>query len=363
MLHNAPELPEPEGIELLRRKVSREEIIYLTSQLAIMVDTGINLSLALEGLAEQADNPALRTVLIHLRAGVEGGKDFSAALAQYPQYFDRTYLALVRASERTGMLGAMLEQIAGHLSKEADHRRKVRMAMAYPAFMLLLAISVTVFLLTYVMPKFQPLFQRKGMQLPLPTQIVVTSSEILIHYWWAWTAAGIAGTIALLLGRRTSRGRLTLDWVQLHAPLVGRTVRKVILARSIRTLGIMIKSNVPALEAIRLCSDVCNNVYFERSWQRVIDELTHGKRICEALRDDPLFPKTLVQMIGSGEETGRLAYVLDKVSGHYEQEVDAALKGTTSLIEPVMVTIMGVVVGGIGMAVLLPIFTLSRSAG
>jgi type IV pilus assembly protein PilC len=351
------------GGSLFARRVSRMEIIYVTSQLAIMVDTGINLASALQGIGEQTENPTLRGVLMQLRRSVESGKDFSSALSEFPRYFNRTFVALVRSSERTGSLGTMLEQIAAHMTQEMDSRRKVRTAMAYPAMMLLLAIGVTIFLLTYVMPKFEPLFSRKGVQLPKPTVVVLAISNALINYWWAWAFGLAALIIGYVWAGRTVEGRKFLDGLQLRLPIFGTMSRKVILSRSVRTLGVMVRSGVSMLDAIRLCADVSGNYYYERLWLGVLDEITKGNRICDALRGNPLVPKTLVQMIASGEDTGKLDYVLEKISGHYDKEVEAALKTTTSLIEPIMISVMGVVVGGIGMALMLPIFTLSRAPG
>jgi type IV pilus assembly protein PilC len=352
-----------DGGSLFARRVSRSEIVYVTSQLAIMVDTGINLAAALDGVGEQCDNPTLRRVLLDLRRKVESGEDFSSSLAEYPKYFDRTFVSLVKASEQTGSLGGMLEQIATHMEHQLENRRKVRAAMAYPGLMLLLAIGVTIFLLTYIMPKFEPLFGRKGVKLPTPTLVVLTLSNALIGYWWAWLLGFAALIAAFIVAKRTPKGRMILDGIRLKLPIMGNVQKKVILSRSMRTLGVMVRNGVSMLDAIRLCAEVSGNYHYEQAWRHVLDEITQGNRISESIRGNPLFPKTLVQMISSGEETGKLDYVLDKVSGHFDREVELALKTSTSLIEPIMITVMGVVVGGIGMALLLPIFTLSRTPG
>ncbi len=342
------------------RRVSKHEVIYLTSQLAIMVDTGITLSVALAGILEQEENPTLRKILVDLKNAVEGGEDFSSALARYPKLFDRTYVSLVRASEATGSLGEMLERVASYLRKEAETRSKVRAAMAYPMVMMTLAIGVTIFLLAYILPKFTPLFAARGAQLPTPTRIMMGISDVLLHYWYAWLAAAILLLVCYLVGRRTEFGRRALDGVKIRIPILGPMFRKVAISRSIRTLGTMLASGVPMLDALRLSGEVCGNYHYEKLWREVQDQVTSGKRICEVLSGNPLFPRVLVQMISSGEETGKLDYVLERVSTHYDQEVDTALKTATSLIEPLMISVMGVVVGGIALALLLPIFTLSK---
>ena len=332
----------------------------MTSQLAIMVETGINLAAALESLHEQEDNPTLKRVLGDLKKDVEGGEDFSAALAKHPKQFDTTYLALVKASERTGQLGTMLEQIAHYLRKELDNHSKVKSAMAYPAIMLVLAIAVTTFLLTYIMPKFAPLFSRKGMKLPAITSVMMRVSDALMQYWYLWLLGVAVTVICFLYGRKTEAGRRIMDWLKIHAPIAGSAFQKVVISRGIRTLGTLLESGVPLLESLQLAAEVSGNYFYERAWLNIKEQVTNGHRIAESLSGNTLFPKTLVQMIASGEETGKLDYVLKKVGGYYDGEVETALKTATSLIEPIMISVMGGVVGTIAMSLLLPIFTLSR---
>ncbi len=357
------ELDEDDGGGLIPRRISRNEIIYVTSQLAVMVDTGITLSAALGGIQSQEANPSLKRVLRDLQVAVEGGEDFSVALAKYPKLFDKTYLALVRASEATGTLGPMLDRIALYLRKELETRSKVRSAMAYPGIMLVVAVAVTIFLLTYVLPQFMPLFNRRGIELPASTRVMMFVSDLMIHYWPFWIAGAVAAVVGLVLFRRTPRGKQTWDWLKIQTPLFGTMVRKVAISRSLRTLGAMIGSGVPVLDAIRLCADVANNYFYEQLWLRVQEQVATGKRICEALAGSPLFPPMLVQMISTGEETGKLDKVLDRVSGFYDQEVEGSLKTLTGMLEPIMISVMGVVVGGIAMSLLLPIFSLSRHVG
>jgi type IV pilus assembly protein PilC len=355
------DLEESDGdAPLFAARVSKNDIIYATSQLAIMVDTGITLSAALAGIVEQEQNPAFRKVLADLKEAVEGGEDFSTALARHPKLFDKTYVSLIRASEATGSLAAMLDRIATYLRKEVETRGKVRAAMAYPGIMMVLATAVTVFLLTYILPKFTPLFKSKGRELPRPTVFMMGVSELILEHWYLWLAGVVALVAGFLLARRTDPGRRFLDWLKIHLPIVGPTFRKVTISRSIRTLGTMLASGVPMLEALKLCGEVSGNYYYERLWQQVRDQVTAGKRICEVLEGSPLFPRVLIQMIACGEETAQLDRVLERVSAYYDQEVETALKTATSVIEPIMISVMGVIVGGIGLALLLPIFTLSK---
>ena len=354
------EIDEADGGGLIPRRVSKTDIIYVTNQLAIMVDTGISLSVALGGIVDQESNPTLRKMLNDIRQSVEGGEDFSAALARYPKYFDKTYVSLIRASEATGSLGAMLERIAHYLRKDVEMRHKVRAAMAYPGVMLVVASGVTLFLLTYILPKFAPLFKSKGTKLPAPTLIMMRASDALIHGWYFWLLGAVLAIAGLIYARRTPAGRRAMDWLKINLPIVGPTLRKVVISRSIRTLGTMLASGVSIMDSIKLAAQVSGNSFYEELWEHVLDEVTGGKRICEVLRGNPLFPRVLVQMISAGEETGKLDMVLGKVSAYYDQEVETSLKATTAMIEPIMICIMGAVIGTIGLSLLLPIFSLSK---
>lgn len=345
---------------LLGRRISKQDIIYLTSQLAIMTDTGITLSVAIAGIEEQEQNPAMKTMLTDLRRTVEAGGDFSAALERYPKYFDKTYIALVKASEATGQLGTMLDTIALYQRKEMEAKSKVRAAMAYPAVMMLVAVGVTIFLLTYILPKFMPLFKSRGTDLPRPTIIMMKISDVMLGYWWAWLLGFVAFVIAFMYVRKTNPGRQVIDYLKIHLPVIGPLFRKTTISRSVRTLGVLLDSEVPIMEALRLSSQVSGNVYYEQLWLNAMDRVAGGKQLYEAVSGSKLLPRVLIQMISSGEDAGKLDKVLLKVSTFYEHEVETSLKSATSLIEPIMICGMGALIGTIAMAMLLPIFSLSK---
>jgi len=207
------------------------------------------------------------------------------------------------------------------------------------------------------------MFSRKGIELPLPTTIMMTLSETMLNFWYVWILGVVALIASFVYTLRTEAGRSVWDRMKITVPLFGPLFRKISISRSIRTLGTMLSAGVPMLESLRLTSEVAGNVHYRELWRRVEDRVTGGCQVCDALTGDPLFPSTLVQMITSGEATGRLDMVLEKVSNFYDQEVEASIKTTTSLIEPIMIAFMGVIVGGIGMSMLLPIFSLSRMPG
>ncbi|MCE9543942.1 MAG: type II secretion system F family protein [Planctomycetia bacterium] len=354
---------DEQGLTLFARGVSRSEIVYATTQLAVMVETGITISTALETILAQEQNPTFKAVLVDLKNTVEAGENFSAALARHPKHFDQTYVSLVKASEATGTLAEMLERISVYLRKEMDTRSKVRSAMAYPAVMLALAVAVTIFLLTYILPKFEPLFTRRGTKLPKPTIIMMAMSKALMGYWYLWLILAVALVAGFFYAKRTTAGRRAIDWLKINVPILGPLFRKVAISRSIRTLGTMIHSGVSVLSALDLTADVAGNEYYRELWLGVRDKVTAGKPIHECLQGNSLLPPMLVQMISSGENTGKLDMVLERVSMHFDSEVDTSIKTATSLIEPLMITAMGFVVGGIGMSLLLPIFSLSKPPG
>lgn len=351
------------GLTLFTRRVKRSDVLYATNQLAVMVETGVNLSEALAAIIEQEENPTFRKILTRIRSQVESGNDFSTALIEYPKHFDQTYVSLIKASEATGLLGEMLDRIAGHLRKEIEARSKIRAAMIYPCVMFTMAVGVTIFLLTFVLPKFMPLFETRGVKLPIPTRVMLGISHIVMDFWQWWIAGIIAAIIGFIFAKRTETGGRMWDTAKLNFPVIGAAIRKIVLSRSIRTLGVMVQAGVPVLDALKLTSQISGNRLYRDIWLNVIDEVTAGKEIHTALMNSPLFPKTLVRMIASGEETGKLDRVLQRVSDYYDQEVETSVKAATSLIEPIMIGIMGVIVGGIGLGLLLPIFSLSASAG
>ncbi len=254
----------------------------------------------------------------------------------------------------------MLDRIAEYMQKEADTKARVRGAMAYPTVMMVIALGVTIFLLTYILPKFEPLFDARGTSLPKLTIFLMHASRSILGYWYLWLLGIAAVVTGFLYGRRTKQGKLAIDWCKINAPIIGPVFRKVIVSRTIRTLGTLLSSGVTMLDALQLSSKVAGNIFYERMWATVIDDVTTGSQVCESLSSQPLMPRTVVQMIGSGEETGKLDEVLVRLSAHFDREVDGAIKTATSLIEPLMITAMGVVVGAIAMGLLLPIFSLSR---
>ena len=348
---------------LFARRISRSDVVYLTSQLAVMVDAGIPVASAIGGLAKQSENPSMKSMLEQIQQDVEGGIDFSVALAKFPRCFDGVYVNLVKAGEVSGLLGALLERIALQMRSDLEQRQKVRGALMYPGVMMAMCLGACAFLLTFVLPKISPMFVARGIELPTPTLVMLAASHILTHYWWACLIGGVGLIGFWWYARQQWWGQLAYDWAILQVPVLGPLMRKAILARTTRTFAAMLNAGVPVLDGIQLCAAVSENIFYERAWKDLADQVMTGRQIHEVLESNPLFPKTLVQMIGSGEQTGKLGMVLGRVGNYYDSEVGIAIKSATSLLEPIMVAGMGVIIGGLALAMLLPIFKLSSHAG
>lgn len=350
-------------IPLFGRRVSRSELVYTTSQLAVMIDAGISLSSAIAGLAAQTENLGFQSMLEKIQQDLEGGDNLSTALGRFPRTFDGVYVNLVRAGEASGMLGTLLERLAVQMRNDLEARSKVRGALMYPGVMFVMCMGACVFLLTCVLPKISPMFVARGIELPTPTIVMMALSHALTVYWWACLLGLAAGIGSFWYARRQWWGILAWDWAILGVPILGPLIKKSILARTTRTFSAMLNAGVPVLNAIELCAAVSENSLYEKAWRHLAHEVTTGRQLHEVLQSNPLFPKTLVQMIGSGEKTGKLGMVLGRVSDYYEAEVGIATKSATSLIEPLMVAGMGVIIGGLALAMLLPIFKLSSHTG
>lgn len=357
----AQETDQPEDDEPVGR-VRRRDLIATTSQLAILVESGVTLTAALAATIEEERNAKIRSILKRVKQAVEGGQDFSAAIAQFPQVFNPTFVALAKAGEKTGALGAMLRRAAAYLQTEHEMRAKIRSAMIYPTIMLIMAVGVTAFLLTFVLPRFVPVFEARHAALPRITIIMLGISSFFTKYGLVCLIAIGLVVFLGLIARKSQKGRRWLDGIKLRLPLLGTITKRSSLARSIRTLGTLLGSGIPVLEAIELAADIADNYVIRQAWLTIRDGLIEGRRICDCMKHLDLFPKSLVQMVAAGEETGKLDLVLDKTAEFYERELEATIKTATSLIEPAMIIVMGVVVGTIGLSLLLPIFSLSRPA-
>ena len=339
---------------------SAKDIQNFTSQLAVMVRAGISLRAALEGIADQTENPKFVKMLRQIQSDVEGGKPFSVALQRYPKKFSPLYVNMVRASELSGGFAKMLDRIAAYLVQQIETAQQVRGAMIYPGIIGALAVSTTVFLLTFVLPRFTVIFAGKEAALPVPTKLLLALSGFMINYWYV-ILLGIGGGIwGFILMLKTDVGRSWWDRVKLTIPLFKKLFRALYITRSLHAMGQLINAGVPMLDTIAITAEISGNIHFKKMWRQVYVSVKQGKKISQPLSGSPLLPRAVVQMIGAGEESGKLGEVLDEVSEYYSRELKSVIKGVTAMIEPLMIVVMGSVVGFIAMSIILPIFKLSQ---
>ncbi len=343
--------------------VKGEELVIFSRQLATMVNAGIPLVQSLDILSEQMDSINFRQVVTTVRGDVESGSSLSAALEKHPKIFTLLYTNMVKAGETSGMLDEILDRLAGYLEKNGSLQRKVKSAMVYPAVVSLMAMSITLVLLLKVIPTFKEIFSTLGGTLPLPTQILIGVSDTLRKYFlYAVISLGLIGVgIGKLV--QTPKGRRKLDELKLNIPVFGPLLRKVAVARFSRTLSTLIRSGVPILGALEIVGKTSGNVVIEDAVEKARIGIREGESISAPLAMSKAFPPMVTRMISVGEESGELEKMLTKIADFYEDQVDAAVSGLTSLIEPLIIAFLGIVVGSIVIAMFLPIFKLTELIG
>jgi type IV pilus assembly protein PilC len=338
---------------------SQKDVLDFTTQLAVMIRAGISLRAALEGIADQVANPRFKRILLSIKMDVESGKQFSAAIARYPKLFGPLYVNMVRASEMSGSFAKMLDRIAGYIAQQLETRKMVIGASIYPGIIGTMAVAVTVFLLTFVLPRFAGIFEGKEAALPWPTKFLMGASDWMVHNWWMLLAGAVGALAGFLLFVRTEVGRFWWDRTKLTLPVFKRMFRALYVSRSLQTMGELLNAGVPMLDAIAITGDISGNLLYKRMWRRVFGAVKQGKKVQVQLVRSRLLPTSVVQMIAAGEESGRLGEVLEEISVFYAKALRDAIKAVTSMIEPLMIIVMGGVVGFIAMAIILPIFKMS----
>jgi type IV pilus assembly protein PilC len=339
--------------------VTTKDILIFTRQFSVMIDAGLPLVQALEIIGTQADNLAFRKVLLAVKSRVESGSTFADALAEHPKVFDELFVQLVRAGEIGGILDTILNRLGAYIEKNEKLKRRVKGAMVYPGIVLTVAVGVTVVLLAFVTPTFEKMFKDFGGVMPAPTQFLIDLSHGLTNNWYLFLGVPIAVIVAFKAALRTKKGHDFWDAFILKVPVFGPVVRKVAVARFTRTLGTMLSSGVPILDALQIVARAAGNRTVERAVLYVRARISEGKNIAQPLAETKVFPPMVVQMIGVGEATGAMDAMLNKIADFYDDEVDVAVGALTSMIEPVMMVFLGGVVGGFLVAMYLPIFSLA----
>lgn len=346
--------------ELNAGRPKAKHVLDFTQQLAVMMKAGINLRAALEGIAEQTTHLGFRKVLVQLKTDVESGKQFSDAIAKHPKLFGPLYVNMVRASEMAGSFAKMLDRIAAYIAQQMETRRMVVGASIYPAVIGTMAVGVTIFLLTFVLPKFYSVFEGKEEVLPWATKFLMGVSKFMVANWPYVVGALVASIAGFVAFTRTELGGFMVDKAKLTIPVVKNMFRSLYISRSLQTMGQLINAGVPMLDTLAITGDISGNRLYKGMWRSVYASVKQGKKITAPLMKTTLLPRAVSQMIAAGEESGKLGEVLDEISAYYAKQLKDNIKACTSMIEPVMIIVMGGVVGFIAMAIILPIFKMSQ---
>ncbi len=346
-----------------KRAMSRTDTVEIAVQLGVMLDAGVPLTQALDGLQAQAGKPHVRDAMQAVLEDVRSGSDLSTAVARCPYPFPPIFSQLLRAAEATGAMGPTLARAADYLQSEVDTIRRVRAALAYPAVMMFLGLVAMVVIFGFLLPRFEVMYAGRQAMLPLPTKIALGISHFLRAHWILLASTASVLIVAIVLYFRSSHGRMMIDWLKLHCPLINRMFRQLYVSRSFQTMGAMIQAGVTVPEAVRLSRDVAGNRYFVQLWDLAGANLQAGKRLADPLFATNLVSKTVAQLVATGERSGNLAIVMQKIAALCERELQHTIKTVTSLLEPLMIVILGGMVGGIVMTILLPVFRIARSVG
>jgi type IV pilus assembly protein PilC len=340
--------------------VKTTDVVVFTRMFATMIDAGLPIVQCLDILATQSENKRFGKVLAGVKASVEGGLTLSDALGKYPKIFDDLFVNLVAAGEAGGILDGILERLSIYMEKAMKLKRRVKGAMVYPISIIGIAALVVTILLTKVIPVFEKMFKDfGGGKLPAPTRVVIEISHALAHYLPFIIGILVAIGVAMKFILSTPKGRLTFDGILLKLPVLGPVLRKVVVARFTRTMGTLLASGVPILDALEICAKTAGNTVVEAGIMYARSQISEGKDMATPLMETALMPPMVVQMIGVGEQTGALDAMLSKIADFYEEEVDVAVAAMTSLIEPLMMVFLGAVVGGMVIAMYLPIFEMA----
>ena len=336
-------------------KTNKGELVLFTRQLSTMVSAGLALLEAIDVLGEQADTPGLKATCERLATELRGGADLSSAMETCPKAFSPLYVSMVRAGEASGQMDIILERLADYLEASQALQREIRSAMTYPVISLVLVLGITAFLMLGVVPTFRQVFDGLGSELPALTAFVLGVSEWMKTNWMVWVFGLFGSITGLMLFRRTKAGIAMFDRLSLKAPIFGPICRKVALARFSRTFSTLVRSGVPIMGTLDIVADTAGNVVVAEAVNASKESVRNGQLLSEPLSQSKVFPPMVVRMIAIGERTGALEALLEKIAEFYDSQVKAAIKSLTSLIEPLLISFMGVIVGGVVLSVFLPI--------
>ena len=340
------------------QSVSTKDLAIFTRQFATMITAGLPLVQCLDILSQQSENATLKKIITQVMHDVEAGSTLAEALGKHPKVFDTLFVNMVEAGEAGGVLDDILMRLATYIEKAEALKRKVKSAMTYPTVVLVVAVGTTVFMLLFIIPVFAKIFRDFGGELPLQTKIVLALSNFLRNFWWLGLGMIAAAIIAFKRFYATNQGEMVIDRVKLRLPILGDLLRKAAIARFTRTLGTLISSGVPILTGLEITARTAGNRVIQEAVLATRASIREGETIAAPLRQSEVFPPMVVQMIAVGEETGALDEMLNKIANFYDDEVNTAVDTLTSIIEPLMIVVMGLLVGGMVVAMYMPMFKL-----
>lgn len=355
---------KPKSLMIKKRAIKAQDIAIFTRQLATMIEAGVPLIQSFEIVAASLDNPSMKSLVLKLKLDIESGTTLASALRNHPRYFDDLFCALVESGEQSGSLEMMLERVATHQEKSELLKAKIKKAIKYPLAVIVVAVIVSIILLIKVVPILADLFNSFGSELPVFTQIVVDMSDWMKDWWLSLMIGfGVIFIAFFALKKRSKNFHDFLDQLLLKLPIFGKITYQAIVARFSRTLATTVAAGVPLTDALESTAGVTNNVVFYNATQQIKNDVSKGQQLQFAMRSTKLFPSMAIQLVGVGEESGSLEKMLEKIALYYENKVDNAVDGLTSLMEPIIMVVLGVLVGGLVIAMYLPIFKMGAVVG
>lgn len=346
-------------LNVLNRVKAKDRVIF-TRQLGTMIKSGLPIVQALHVLSEQTSNQKFQLIIRTMASSIEGGSSFSSALAKYPKVFDRVYVNLVRAGEASGKLDETLDRLATQQEKSYRLAGKVQSALLYPGFVFIALIGATVLMLIVVIPPLKAIFGESGAELPLATKALIAMSDALLKFWYLFIVAAVGVVFGARWYLGTKQGHAGWDRVKLKMPIFGGLFQKIYIARMTRTLATLVGSGVPILEALEIVADSVGNSVYAKALREAAKQVEAGTPLSQPLKANPAFPPLVPQMVSVGEQTGKMDQVLTKLADFYEEEVDTITRNLSTLMEPIIMVVMGIAVGGLLIAILMPIYSLGN---
>ncbi len=342
------------------KRVRREDVIAFAQQISVMLETGVPLAEALNSFRKQLRRPEFCAVLEVLADDIDSGEPLSAAMAKWPKVFPGMMVSLMKASEASGTMAQMLGRVSDYLAKERKTVKQIKGALSYPVFMMTSGVAITIFLMSFVLPRFARIYEQRQASLPTPTRFLLDISWFLqTQYMW-YAPSLLTVIVGLTIWLRRPSGKRALDWLRLNFPAVRRMYSHLYITRAARTMATLLAAGVNVLDVIDICRGVTVNVFYDRLWDEMERGVREGRQISDAVSQSTIVPSNVASMIAAGERSGRLSEVMERIADFSQEELDTAVARVTTYIEPLMIVFMGVVIGGVATALLLPIFSMGR---